>query len=78
MMLIDRMKTPQVIKANWKNRVISHIEFLKENNRFDGSFNTLKSIVKMMIELEVKNYNEWKIRNSKDFNDAITNKIYCN
>jgi hypothetical protein len=70
------MTHSQVIKANWKNRVISQIDFLKENNRFDGSFNTLKSIVKMMIELEVKNYNEWKIRNSKDFKDTITNKLY--
>ena len=70
------MTTSQVIKANWKNRVISEIEFLKENNRFDGSLGTLKSIVKMMVELEVKNYAEWKIRNSKDFKDALTNKLY--
>ena len=70
------MTHSQVIKANWKNRVISQIDFLKENNRFDGSFNTLKSIVKMMIELEVKNYNDWEIRNSKDFKDTITNKLY--
>lgn len=29
-----------------------------------------------MVELEVKNYAEWKIRNSKDFKDVITNKLY--
>lgn len=66
----------QVKKQNWKNQVISHIEFLSEFNKYDGTLTSLKSIVKMMIEKEEKSIIEKNIRNSNEFKDALTNRLY--
>jgi hypothetical protein len=52
----------QVKKQNWKNQVLSHIEFLTEFNKFDNTFTSLKSIVKIMIEKEEKSILEKNIR----------------
>ena len=63
-------------KTNVRNQVVSHIDFLKSFNKFDGKFSTVKSIIKMMIEKENKSISEMKIRSSNEFKDAYTNAIY--
>lgn len=71
------MKTiKQIKKANWKIHTISHIEFLKDNNRFDGKLSTVKSIIKMMVDKVDQAHSEFVIRNSNEFKDAYTNAIY--
>ena len=62
------MTHKQIIKANWKNAVRFY---------FEGStLAELKAFVKMQIEKEVKAYEEWLIRKSPEFRDAVTNKLY--
>ena len=65
---IKTMTHAQVIKANWENAVRFY---------FQGStLSELKAFVKMQIEKEVKSYEEWQIRRSPEFKDAITNQLY--
>jgi len=66
----------QAKKQNWKNQVISYIDFLTEFNKYDGTLTTVKSIVKMMIEKEERSIIEKNIRNSNEFKDAYTNRLY--
>lgn len=66
----------QVKKLNWKYRVISHIDFLLEHNKFDNTLSSLKSIVKMMIETEERSMIQRNIIYSKECQDDLTNKLY--
>lgn len=56
------------IKTNWKNNVRFYFE--------GGTFSELKDCVKTQIDKEIKNYEEWGIRRSPEFRDALTNKLY--
>lgn len=58
----------QIIKANWKNAVRFYFQ--------GSSLSELKAFVKVQIEKEVKSYEEWQIRRSTEFKDAVTNKLY--
>ena len=73
---MEAITIEQVKKQSWKNQVISHVEFLKEFNKYDNTLTSLKSIVKMMIEKEEKSIIEKNIRNSNQFKDELINKLY--
>ena len=62
------MTHTQVIKTNWKNEVRFNFEGI--------TLSELKAFVKIIKQKHENDYKEWCIRNSPEFKDIVTNKLY--